>query len=143
MRTGARPRVFLDSNVLFSGLHSPNGAPGLILRRFAEGKVAVVVSQLVLEEVVRTIKAKLPEALPALHRFLLNAPLEVVENPSSEETAKWAQMTNAEDAPILAAAVAAQVDYLVTGDQHFFDDTRIARELGLRIVKPVESLDCL
>jgi len=66
-----RPRVFLDSNVLFSGLHSARGAPGIILDHFAKGAVIMVVSPLVLEEVVRTIKSKLPEALPSLYTLLV------------------------------------------------------------------------
>ena len=56
-----RPRVFLDSNVVFSGVHSPEGAPGIILEHFVKGSISVVVSQQVLEEVVRTIKAKLSQ----------------------------------------------------------------------------------
>ena len=69
--SGKQPRVFLDSNVLFSGFHSPTGPPGIILRCFVEGKLVVVVSKQILQEVVRTLRKKLPEALWRLLLMLL------------------------------------------------------------------------
>jgi len=80
-----KPHVFLDSNVIFSGLYSAKGAPGIILERFIEGKLRVVISQQVLDEVIRTIKAKLPEALPALSKLLVNAPPEIRKDPTPEK----------------------------------------------------------
>jgi predicted nucleic acid-binding protein len=41
-----------------------------------------------------------------------------------------------EDASILAAAIAAQPDYLVTGDRRFFENAEIINRTGLRIVTP-------
>lgn len=136
-------RVFLDSNVVFSGLYSSGGPAGTILQRFIEGKLKVVISQQVLEEVVRTIKEKLPEALPALRRLLVNIPLEVVADQSSEEVAQWAKVIHPDDAGILAAAVAAQPDYLITGDKHFFANPGIVEKSGLNIITPAEFLNRL
>lgn len=135
-----KPRVFLDSNVIFSGMYSSAGAPGVILERFIQGKLSVVISQQVLEEVVRTIKGKLPEALPALRRLLMSAPPEIAKDPATEEVARWAEMLHIEDASILAAAIAAQPDYLVTGDRHFLEDPGIAHQSGLHIVTPAQLL---
>lgn len=131
-----RPRVFLDSNVIFSGLYSPQGAPGTILEHFIRGRISVVVSPQVLEEVIRTIKEKLPEALLALRRLLLNIPPEVRADPPLDEIERWAGKIPAADAAILAAAVAAQPDYFVTGDNHFLENPDLAEEAGLRIVTP-------
>ncbi len=126
----ARPRVFLDSNVIFSGLYSSAGAPGRILERFIQGELRVVISQQVLEEAVRTISRTLPEALPALRRLLESAPPEIREDPPAEEVTRWAELIHPEDASILAAAAAAQVDYLVTGDRHFFEKPDMAEKAG-------------
>ncbi len=139
MLTKPKPRIFLDSNVIFSGLYSSKGAPSVILDQFAEGKLRVVISQQVLDEVVRTIKAKLPEALPALRRLLVNASLEVVKNPSEREVARWAKVIHREDAAILAAAIASHPDCLVTGDKHFFAKG-IAEQSGLHIITPAQLL---
>lgn len=108
---------------------------------FVEGRLKVVISQQVLEEVVRTVKEKLPEALPALRRLLMSAPPEVRKNPPLEEVIRWAEVIGAEDAAILAAAVAAQPDYLITGDKHFFDNPSISEKSGLHIVTPAQFLE--
>lgn len=138
-----RPRVFLDSNVLFSALYSPGGAPDAILTMFGEGRIRVVVSRQVLEEAVRAVQEKLPKALHTLSRLLMNIHLEVVEDPSLSEFTRWAAVIHRGDAPILAAAVAAQVDYLVTGDNHFFQNPAIVEKTGLQIVTPAQFLACL
>jgi len=138
-----RPRVFLDSNVIFSGLYSPEGAPGVILEHFVKGSIRVVVSQQVLEEVVRTIRAKLPIAIPALRRLLVSVPPEVVADPELQETERWMRKLPLGDATILAAAIGAQPDYFVTGDKHFTEDTGIAEEAGLHILAPADFLRSL
>ncbi len=138
-----RPRVFLDSNIIFSGLYSPQGAPGIILEHFVKGTVRVVVSQQVLEEVVRTIKARLPGALPALRRLLVSAPPEVIADPQLRETGRWTKKLPLGDAAILAAAIRARPDYFVTGDRHFTGDPAIAEEAGLHIVTPADFLRVL
>ncbi len=136
-------RVFLDTNVIFSGLYSSQGAPGAILRHFIEGHIRVVVSQQVLEEVIRTIKEKLPEALPALKRLLVNAPPEVGADPSSEAIQHWTKELHPADAAILAAAIAAKPDYFITGDNHFLENQTIKEKAGLNIVTPAQFLNIL
>ena len=136
-----KPRVFLDSNVVFSGLYSSEGAPGVILEHFVKGNLSVVVSQQVLEEVIRTIKEKLPDALPALRRLLLNTPPEVVVDPKRPDIERWAKYLHLGDAAILAVAVAAQPDYFITGDRHFLDNQEIAENAGLKIVTPAQFLE--
>lgn len=135
-----RPRVFLDSNVIFSGLYSPEGAPGIILEHFVKGSLRVFVSQQVLEEVVRTVRAKLPDALPALRRLLVSIPPEVVADPQREEVERWMKKLPLGDAAILAAAIRARPDYFVTGDKHFAEVRAIAGEAGLQIVTPAQLL---
>jgi predicted nucleic acid-binding protein len=124
-------------------MYSSKGAPGIILEHFVEGRLRVVISQQVLEEVMRTIKEKLPEALPALMRLLVSIPPEIRKEPGPEEVARWPEVMHTEDAGILAAAVAAQLDYLITGDRHFFENPVIAEKSGLYILTPAQFLDCL
>jgi len=61
-------------------------------------------------------------------------------DPSSEDIACWTKFLSAEDASILAAAIAAQPDYLITGDKRFFDNPNIAKKSGLRVVTPAQFL---
>ena len=136
----SKPLIFMDSNVLFSGLYSSRGPAGIILEHFVNGKLKVVISQQVLEEVVRTIKEKLPEALPSFMKLLLNAPPVIVKDASPKEIASWSKIINEEDAGILASATAVKPDYLVTGDKHYFARKAIAEKSGLRIITPSQLL---
>jgi putative PIN family toxin of toxin-antitoxin system len=138
-----KPRVFLDSNVIFSGLYSSEGAPGIILEHLVKGSIRAVVSQQVLDEVVRTVRAKLPDALPALRRLLVSTPPEVVADPELQEMERWMNKLPLWDAAILVAAIGAQPDYLITGDKHFTENPIIAEEAGVHIVSPADFLKLL
>lgn len=137
------PLVFLDSNVIFSGLHSPDGPPGIILKYLLDGRIVAVVSRQVLEEVVRTFKKKLPRALPALREFLLSSPLVVVGDPEPDEVAIWAGMLGEGDAFVFSAAITAEPDFFVTGDSHFLSNARLKKKSGLAICSPAELLENL
>ena len=138
-----KPRVLLDSNVIFSGLYSSQGAPGTILEHFIRGKISVVISQQVLEEVIRTIKEKVPTAIPALKRLLLNVPPEIVADPETEEIEHWTKKLSIGDAAILAAVIATKPNYFVTGDNHFIENPDLAKVAELKIVTPAQFLKLL
>ena len=144
MPSNLKLRVFLDTNVIFSGLYSSEGSAGVILEHFIAGRLVVVISQQVLEEIISTIKEKLPGSLPALRKLLLSVALEIVKNPVPDEVARWSKaITHTEDATILSAAIAAQPDYFVTGDKHFLGNPEILEESGLHIVTPSQFLERL
>lgn len=143
MPPAPRLRVFLDSNVIFSGLYAADGPPGAILDRFIQGRLTVVISRQVLAEIVRTLNEKLPEALSSLERLLVAAQPEVVRDPTPQEVGAWADHLRPADAAILAAAVTAQPDYFVSGDRHFLDNPTVAERSGLRIVSPAHLLRVL
>ncbi|MDP2675051.1 MAG: putative toxin-antitoxin system toxin component, PIN family [Dehalococcoidia bacterium] len=139
MAAADRPRVFLDTNVLVSALYSAGGPPAAILRLHVEDRITIVVSQLVVEELIRAIHRKLPDALPLLREFLLNTPPEVVPDPSADEIQRFAPDVNRSDAPVLAAAVNADADYLVSGDVAFLREAR-RLEITVALVTPRELL---
>ncbi len=85
----------------------------------------------------------MPSKLPILQTFLLLYPPEVCPDPSTEEISRCAEIIHVEDAPILAAAIAAKVDYLVSGDKHFLDKAEILKEKGVTVVNPAEFLGIL
>jgi putative PIN family toxin of toxin-antitoxin system len=110
-------RVVLDTNVLVSGLAYPGSIPGRIVTAWQQGWLKVVLSRFILEELVRV--------LPRLTRVTLNADeirdladillfsAEIVEpNPDVHETVR-----DRCDDPVLGTLVAAQAEYLITGDK--------------------------
>ena len=139
MTAADRPRVFLDTNVLVSALYSADGPPAAILRLHVDERITIVVSQLVVEELIRAIRRKLPDALPPLREFLLTTPPEVVPDPSGDEIQRFAPAVNRSDAPVLAAAVNADADYLVSGDVAFLREAR-RLENSVALVAPREFL---
>ena len=71
----------------------------------------------------------------------MNAPPEIRKDPAPEEIKRWSDLLDVADAAILAAAVAAQPDYFVTGDRHFTEDPEIAEKAGLQIVTPAQFVE--
>ncbi len=110
-------RVVLDTNVLLSGLAYPASIPGQIVAARSMGAVDVVLSRYILDEAVR--------ALPRMPRVRLSQDeirnlveslvflAEIVEPSLVIEDA----LRDKADLPILGTFVAAQADYLVTGDK--------------------------
>ncbi len=143
MAARPRPRIFLDSNVIISGLYSSNGAPGEILERFVKGEIRLVISQQVLEEVVRNIQVKLPEALAALETLLVNAPPEVAKDPDYSAVEHWTDRLSVGDAAILTAAISSGPDYFVTGDNHFLRKSELIKKTGLTVVTPAQFLELM
>jgi len=133
-------RVFLDTNVIFSGLYSQRGAPANILEAVIKGEIKAVISQQVLGELVRTVKEKLPVVLPVLKAMLVNSPPEIAHDPPAAEIKPWAGLLDAGDAAILAAAISSRADCFVTGDNHFFENREVIKKAGISILNPAQFL---
>ena len=136
-----KPRVFIDTSALIAGLASPTGASHVILA-LAEGElITLVIAEEVLVEAERNLRDRLPRALPEYRRFLAACPLQRAAMPSAAEVAAAKEFTHPKDAPILAAAMSFEVDYLVTlNRKHFLDDPEVARKSGLCIGTPGDFL---
>jgi putative PIN family toxin of toxin-antitoxin system len=115
MRSGLR--VVLDTNVLVSGLAYPASVPGRIVGAWLRGGLDVVLSKYILDEMVRVLprlsRIKLSAAAirDLADSFLFTA--EIVE-PSRELEE---ELRDKADQPVLGTLLAAQADYLITGDK--------------------------
>ena len=135
-------KVFLDSNVILSGLLSDRGAPRLILDvlllrlpalRGATGKYNIL-------EIERNLDRKLPNLLPIYRKYLPLLDLEIVPLPAPETIAAMAGQSVEKDLPILASAMACEADYLVTGDKKDFAKAKDSGTYCFQIVSPTEFL---
>jgi uncharacterized protein len=110
-------RVVLDTNVLVSGLAYPLGTPGRIVNAWLLGGLDVVLSKYILDEMARVlprlkrIKLSAAEIRDLGDSFLFMA--EIVE-PSGEVDKA---LRDVADQPVLGTLLAAQADYLITGDK--------------------------
>ena len=133
-------RAFIDSSVLFTACVSIRGASYAIIGQAIQGNVHLAISRLVLQETEKNLLLKAPEALPLFHQFINSVPFTLVY-PTKDEVLQVAAYTVLKDAPIVAAAKTAEVDYLVSLDRrHLVGVEAVSEGSGLKIVLPDELL---
>ena len=134
-------RAFIDASVLMAACLSSTGASREIILQSIRDNVSLVISDLVIQETERNLANKAPEALPAFHQFLDAVSFEIIR-PTKQEVLQAAAYIALKDAPIVAAAKRAQVDYLVSLDRrHLVGLPEVAQQSGLNIVLPSQLLD--
>ena len=133
-------KVFIDTNVLIAGVHSVTGASATVLDLCEARVLQMVVSRQVLVEADRNFAAKFPQLIGRFRQFMHNlAPL-MVEDPTPESMEKAATLVDRKDAPILAAAQNANVDFLITLDKRHFLNPKTRQKVMLKVVSPIEFL---
>ena len=109
-------RVVLDTNILFSALISPHGAPDAIYRAWRAARFELVTSRTQLEEIRRASR------YPKLQAVLQPTKVGVMINNLQravvlDQLPKHFEADDPDDAFLLAMAYAGKADYLVTGDR--------------------------
>jgi len=111
-------RVILDTNVLLAALISPHGAPATLYRAWHARRFELVTSYVQLDELRRASRyPKLKAILPA-HRAgtLINHMQRATVLHSLPTLPAGVEVDDPNDAFLLAMALAAEADWLVTGD---------------------------
>lgn len=107
-------RSVIDTNTLVSGL-GWRGTPGALVDAALEGSLGLVTSQPLLTELARVLHyPKLARVFPEADRVvtLISSIAEHIE-----PTERLAVVTDEPDNRVLEAAIAAEVDVIVTGDK--------------------------
>lgn len=107
----------LDTNVLASGTVTAFNPPGQILNSWRDGEFELVLSQYILDELEQTLQK--PYFRKRLSFDQITLFIDLLENEAliiPITTKVHGVATHPEDDLILATAVSAKVDYLVTGD---------------------------
>jgi len=136
-------RVMLDSNVIISGITYPRHCFEILNHAFNQD-FNLFLSEIILDEVKRNIEEKFPPYLPNLKDFLLNCPYEVVRDPKKAEVDKNKNLIrDKSDIPVILAAIWARVDFFITGDKDFIDESgQIKRKIknNLTFLAPTNFL---
>ena len=136
-------RIFLDSSVLFSAAYSSKGHSRDLFLRAAREEITVVISQLVLEETRRNLAESAPQHTVYLDLIITAIPFEYIR-PTRREVLAAAEHVAMKDAPILAAARKARVDFLITLDKkHFLGKPELTAISRVAIVTPKEAIEYL
>lgn len=109
-------RVLVDTNVVISALLFPNSAPSEVLAQVLAGE-RLVLTRWIIDELQEVVARKRPDLLPALEAFLAGIDYELAELGTS--SGSGVNIADEDDQPILDAALAADVDVIVTGNKHF------------------------
>jgi uncharacterized protein len=137
-------RVFLDSSVLYAAAFSATGPARRLILKGLEGSIAFSLSDLVLEETKRNLTKNAPSALPSF-AILADLLSPFITNPTKVQVLKAAQIVHLKDAPIVAAAVKANADYLATHDvKHLLSHAQaIADAYVITVLTPADLLSVL
>ena len=138
-------RVFLDSNVILSGLLSDKGAPRTTLDLLTLKLPFLVGStgRYNLIEIERNLKKKMPEILSVYKRYLPKLNLKIISLPRPEELREFSGKITDKDVPVLVSAIRSKTDFLVTGDKQHFQKLKSQGDYSFKIVAPSEFIDLI
>ncbi len=114
--------VMIDTNVIISAALNPKGSASLAMIKALSPPFQPVVCDYIIDELHRKFEEKFPHRITQLEAFLYHALLfiEIIPTPESEYFAEG-KIRDVKDRPILRAALAKHVDYLLTGDKDFLE----------------------
>ena len=110
-------RVVLDTNVLVSGLAYPGSVPGRIVGVWRQGRLDVVLSRYILDEMTRVlprlsrIGLSVGEIRDLVDSFMFLA--DIVEPDGGRDES----LRDPADQQVLGTLLASKADYLITGDK--------------------------
>jgi uncharacterized protein len=133
-------RIFLDANVLFSAAYSTsNGLRGFFSLADV-GVCELISSPFARDEARRNIARKYPAKTADLEHLIARI---TICREATSDAVRWARSTGLpdKDAPILAAAVQAKADMLVTGDRAHFGILYACKVGGVEVLTPAAALE--
>lgn len=132
-------RLFLDSNVILSGLISSQGNPRIILDLLSCKVPALtgITGAYNVEEIERNLRKKFPELWPLYQEYFPKMNLKIVPLPLFEEVKPLLGKMSPKDVPVLVSAKLGKADYLVTGNKKDFPKYLMG---SLQLVNPSEFL---
>jgi putative PIN family toxin of toxin-antitoxin system len=138
-------RAVLDTNVLASGALGLTGGvtpPALLLQQWRAGRFRLIMSDYIEKELRKALaQPYFTHRIRSEDRELFLILLTKVAEQVAIRRRVTGVATHPEDDPILATALSAHVDYLVTGDQRLRD--RVPSFQDIPLVSPAAFLDVL
>ena len=136
-------RVVIDANVFVSAALKPHSKPSKIINLVKEGKIALVLSHAILEELrkvfrypkirkeLRLTVSEIDETLAKIAQGAVLAPGKIKIKAVKDDP---------EDNRYLECAVEGQADYIISGDRHL---TKLKFFQGIIIIDPAAFLELI
>jgi predicted nucleic acid-binding protein len=132
-------RVFMDANVLFAAAISPEGRSATLFVLAEQLACTLLTSAHAMTEARRNLEARYPDALERFEHLTHRVTIVPEAAPPRVGWARRQRLPD-EDAPILAAAVDASADVLVTGDRSHFGHLFGHTFEGVRVLGLTQTL---
>ena len=115
-------KVMIDTNIIISGALNPSGFTAKALYKALSAPYEPVVCDYIVDELHRKLSEKFPHRMIEMEAFLFNMLqfIHVVPTPDESDSSENL-IRDVKDQPILRAALAEKVDYLLTGDKDFLE----------------------
>jgi uncharacterized protein len=128
-------RVVLDTNVLISALHFPEGSLAGLWQPLYEERFRLVLSPAIIVELAEKLRMKFGWDEPELQRLLraLVRKADIVRPTVIVDAVPH----DADDNEIVACAVVGEADVIVSGDRHLLE---LREYQGIPIVRPMDFL---
>ena len=138
-------RVFLDSNVILTGLLSERGAPRILLDLLSLRLPLLIGStgRYNLIEIERNLKKKMPRLLFLYKAYLPKLNLKVIPLPRPEDIRDFSGQIAEKDIPVLISAIRSKADFLVTGDKQHFGKMKELDKYPFHVLTPSEFIDSI
>ncbi|HOD93471.1 MAG TPA: putative toxin-antitoxin system toxin component, PIN family [Clostridia bacterium] len=107
-------RILIDTNILFSAVLFPESKVAKTLIYIIENH-KLVLCDYIIYELKEIIKRKKPELIKSIDILLTDLSYELIQTPSDTKNS----IRDINDLPILNAAIASNVDIILTGDKDF------------------------
>jgi uncharacterized protein len=133
-------RAVLDANVYVSAAVRPDGPPGQIISRFLLGSFEIVMSQAIVEEVLRALNyPKVRKYIrPGLDPELWFEDIVILAHLVAGKSEVAGASKDPNDDKYIAAAIDGRAAFVVAGDSDLLDSKEYE---GVRIVSPRAFLD--
>jgi len=133
--------LFLDACILVTAANSPEGGSARIIQLAADKKVRLVATKQVLQEARKNIIDLLGKPLWIWFlRTIGSIVLLVVDEPTSKEESAWHKVTHEKDAHVLAGAIKAKADVLISLDRRHILKPSVQKVFPTPILSPGDFL---
>ncbi len=134
-------RIFFDANCLFAAVKSPTGGAARIIEIASIRGYTICITDEVIAEAKRNLVRKIgAHTLIRLREILLSDNVEITDNATPEEEHQWQGVTVEKDCHILASALKAGVNVIISFDRKHILTPKVRGMYPLPVMEPGDFL---
>ncbi len=139
-------RAVFDTNVFISALFNPKRPPAQLLELALQGKIRLIVSPQLIEEIERVLTYPRVKRLLKKRQTASDEAAEAISKALKATVLTAGELTveaipdDPADNVVLACALEGNADFIISGDHHLID---LENYQGIKIVNPARFLELL